>query len=123
GMLPSLLLLAVLAHPGCGPDGHDRSDATGDAVSAPGHTPDVHSHALPSEARVTHVELDLAADFERRQLNGTATLTVAAAPDADAVVLDVKGLTLASIADGEGRALSYEAAPPDPLLGSALRVA
>ena len=35
---------------------------------------DVHSFARPNDARVTHVDLDLAADFQRRVLSGTATL-------------------------------------------------
>ena len=35
---------------------------------------DPHSFARPTEARVTHVGLDLVVDFERRVLRGTATL-------------------------------------------------
>jgi len=38
---------------------------------------DPHSAARPEEARVTHVALDLAADFTEKTLAGTATLTLA----------------------------------------------
>ena len=38
---------------------------------------DPHSAARPEEARVTHVALDLAADFAAKTLAGTATLTIA----------------------------------------------
>ena len=43
--------------------------ATADAV-------DVHSYARPLEARVTHVALDLAVDFDARRVGGTATLDI-----------------------------------------------
>ena len=33
--------------------------------------PDIHSFARPAEARVTHVALDLQADFTARTLSGT----------------------------------------------------
>ena len=38
---------------------------------------DLHSFARPEEARVTHVALDLTADFAAQALAGTATLTLA----------------------------------------------
>ena len=41
---------------------------------------DVHSYAKPLEARVTHVALDLAVDFEAKRVGGTATLDVQAKP-------------------------------------------
>lgn len=59
--------------------------------------PDPHSHAKPGEARVTHVSLDLTADFARKVLAGTATLTIAARPDAREIVLDVDGLNIGSV--------------------------
>ncbi|MBW8734472.1 MAG: hypothetical protein JF571_09235, partial [Asticcacaulis sp.] len=37
-------------------------------------TADDHSYARPQEARVRHVDLDLTADFQARQLKGTASL-------------------------------------------------
>ncbi len=63
---------------------------------------DPHSHARPEIARVTHVALDLAADFERKVLAGVATLTIEAQTDAREIVLDVDGLRIATISTNLG---------------------
>ena len=86
-------------------------------------TRDVHSHAVPSQARVTHVDLDLRADFDRRALDGTATLTIQAAPEAETVVLDVRDLEILAVTDRSGRPVEFVAGPSDRLLGRGLRIA
>jgi leukotriene-A4 hydrolase len=63
--------------------------------------------AEPEVARVTHVALDLALDFEAKSVGGTATLDVLAEPGADTIVLDSDGLEIASIADAGGNALPF----------------
>ena len=83
---------------------------------------DVHSYAEPLTARVTHVSLDLAADFTTRVLRGTATLDIQAKPTATTIVLDDNGLRIAAITDARGRALPYTVGPGDPIHGSALTV-
>jgi leukotriene-A4 hydrolase len=83
---------------------------------------DAHSHARPHEARVTHVALDLKADFAAKRMEGSATLDVEAAPGADEIVLDDKGLEIGSITDGAGRPLAYIVGASDPLLGAPLTV-
>jgi len=92
------------------------------AVTPSVHERDVHSFARPTEARVTHVVLDLSADFAAHRLSGAATLTIHSAPDAREIVLDTRDLTIDSVTDGEGRPLSHRLAPPDPVLGRALHV-
>ncbi len=84
---------------------------------------DVHSYARPEEARVTHVALDLEADFERKTLAGTAALTVAAAPGATHVVLDTRGLAIERVTDSAGGPLAFELGAADPVLGQPLTVA
>ncbi len=37
---------------------------------------DIHSYAKPLEARVHHVALDLAVDFDAKRVGGTATLDI-----------------------------------------------
>src|SRR4051794_38320984 len=83
---------------------------------------DAHSHARPHEARVTHVALDLRADFAAKRMEGSATLDVQAASGIDAIVLDDKDLEIKSVTDGAGRNLSYAVGASDPLLGAALTV-
>ena len=63
--------------------------------------------AEPEKARVTHVALDLALDFEGKQVAGTATLDVQAQPGAETVVLDSRGLKISSVKDEAGRELPF----------------
>ncbi|HYW15932.1 MAG TPA: M1 family aminopeptidase, partial [Allosphingosinicella sp.] len=83
---------------------------------------DSQSYARPLEARVTHVALDLKADFAARRLAGTATLDVQSKPDAQAIVLDSKGLEVKSVTDGEGKPLRFAFGKADPNLGAPLTV-
>lgn len=84
---------------------------------------DVHSYARPAEARVTHVALDLVADFTSRRVRGTATLDLLAAPGAREVVLDSKGLEVSAVVDAGGRALAFRTGVTDPILGAPLTIA
>ncbi len=83
---------------------------------------DAHSFAQPQLARVTHVALDLTADFTAKRLGGTATLDVQAAAGANEIVLDNKGLAIARVTDERGRDLPYTEGDADPALGSPLTV-
>ena len=63
---------------------------------------DIHSFARPNEARVTDVAVDLTADFERKVLSGTATLSIQTAPGAGELVLDTRDLTIRDVTiDGQ----------------------
>ncbi|MEA3014170.1 MAG: leukotriene-A4 hydrolase [Sphingomonadales bacterium] len=83
---------------------------------------DSQSYARPLEARVTHVALDLRADFAARRMVGTATLDVQAKPGAKAIVLDSKGLELKGVTDGDGKPLRYALGKADPDRGAPLTV-
>ena len=119
--VPALAVCLALAACGAprpaGPDsGRDKEIAVSNADV------DIHSYAKPAEARVTHVALDLEADFSNRRLGGTARLTVSRRPDAGTIVLDTNGLTISRVADAAGRALQFALAPADKILGRALTV-
>jgi leukotriene-A4 hydrolase len=83
---------------------------------------DPHSAARPDEARVTHVALDLAADFTARTLAGTATLTLARTGSAPTLVLDTADLTIVKVTDAAGHALGHALGAKDPILGQPLTV-
>ncbi|MDO8297837.1 MAG: M1 family metallopeptidase [Caulobacter sp.] len=68
---------------------------------------DAGSWARPREARVTHVDLDLSADFDAHVVGGTAGLDIQAAPGVGEVVLDTLDLTILGVTDGAGRALVW----------------
>ena len=114
-MTARLSLLALLVAAGC--------NTAAPPPGADGALPaDVHSYARPAEARVTHVSLDLDADFQAKQLVGTATLTVERAPDAAEVVLDTRDLTVSGVTDAAGAPLDFAVGEADAMLGAPLTV-
>src|SRR5690606_19514112 len=68
---------------------------------------DVWTRAQPQIARVTHVDVDLTADFASKTMRGTATLDILAARGAREIILDIDDLDIASITDAKGRKLPY----------------
>jgi len=110
-MLAGLLLLAALA---CA-----RPD-TLPPMTTVTPAPDVHSFARPAEARVTHVSLDLQADFTTRRLGGRATLTFVRRPDASEIVLDTRGLEIQQVLSEDRQVLAFRLGPAVQHLGQAL---
>ncbi|MCC2977414.1 M1 family metallopeptidase [Sphingomonas sp. PL-96] len=84
---------------------------------------DVLTYARPEIARVTHVDLNLTADFASRTMRGTATLDILARPDAREIVLDDKGLVITRITDAGGKPLQWTVGAEDPYKGAPLTVA
>jgi leukotriene-A4 hydrolase len=108
-LVPVLVLLALLAA-GCAAGWRANRSGTARPVAPILTTPeahDAHSFARPEIARVTHVALDLDADFEARRMAGTATLDIEAAAGAAEIILDSRGLEIEAIADGAGRPLRW----------------
>jgi aminopeptidase N len=121
----SLILLAALLLAACsGGDGGTRSEGprqvapilTGEAAR------DAHSFARPEVARVTHVALDLDADFSARRMAGTATLDIAAAPGAQEIILDSKGLEIQAVTDAGGAPLPHALGAGDAVHGQPLAI-
>jgi aminopeptidase N len=83
---------------------------------------DVLSYARPEIARVTHVDLDLTADFKTHVMRGTATLDILARPDAREIVLDDKDLVISRITDARGRLLKWSVGAGDDYKGAPLRI-
>jgi len=92
------------------------------AVAATAYVNDPHSWARPAEARVTHVDLDLTADFAAKTLSGKATLDVTGRPGATEVVLDAKMLDIKAVTDAAGRPLDWSLGAEDPIKGQPLSV-
>jgi aminopeptidase N len=84
---------------------------------------DVLTYARPEIARVTHVDLDLAASFERKGFNGTATLDILAAKGAREIVLDAKDLVIETVTDEAGRPLRWQLGTADAYKGAPLTIA
>ncbi len=120
-----LTLLAILALAACAP-ANPEGTAAGERQVAPILTGaaarDGSSFARPEVARVTHVALDLDADFAARRMAGTATLDIQAAPGASEIVLDSKGLEIQAVTDGAGAALPHALGAGDEARGRPLTV-
>ena len=82
------------------------------------------TYAQPQVARVTHVALDLALDFERKLVGGTANLDILARPDAGEIVLDSNGLEIQRVLDRQGKELAWKlgAADKDGEMGAPLTI-
>ncbi|MCR5878089.1 M1 family metallopeptidase [Phenylobacterium sp. J367] len=83
---------------------------------------DSRSYARPRDARVTHVDLDLEADFARKVIGGKATLDILARDGVDEVVLDALDLKIASVTDARGRPLQWILGEKDGDKGSPLKI-
>ena len=98
------------------------SDAAAPAMAEIKSGVDYHSLSNPGEMKVTHLDLDLTADFDAKRLKGSVTLTFdKLAADASELVLDTRDLEIQSVsANGESLAFTLDEA--DPELGAALRI-
>ena len=109
------LIAVVAAACGSGPEKASMTEST-----PPDR--DIHSYARPWEARVTHVALDLTADFSAKTLAGSAVLDVERAAGAREIVLDTKGLTIERVTGPDGAALKFALGAADAILGRPLTV-
>ncbi|MBT1443335.1 leukotriene A4 hydrolase C-terminal domain-containing protein [Shewanella sp. JM162201] len=90
---------------------------------------DYHSYANSDAVRVRHVSLELAIDFELKQLTGEARLEFEhlASPEAEGarsdgaeLILDTRALNIISVTDTEGRALEWAMGEGSAVLGTPL---
>jgi aminopeptidase N len=82
---------------------------------------DPHSCFDSDQPRTSHLDLDLAIDFDRQRVAGQVML-VLDRPSSGPLDLDAKGLVIASVRTELGRTISYEPGPEEPILGSRLRL-
>src|SRR5688572_13887280 len=72
----------------------------------PGYEP---KYARDRVAQVKHIRLDVALDFERKRIEGTATTTFSALNDGlQTIVFDAVELEIQGVKDGSGKALAFE---------------
>lgn len=83
---------------------------------------DIWTYARPTEARVTHVDLDLNVDFGAKTIDGVAVLDILAAKGAREIVLDTLDLDIKEVTDGDRRPLRHALGKKDAELGSPLTI-
>ncbi|HUO86951.1 MAG TPA: M1 family aminopeptidase/hydrolase, partial [Thermoanaerobaculia bacterium] len=84
---------------------------------------DPHSFSEPWDVAISHLDLDLAVDFERRVLAGRASLTLDRRADSDRLVLDTRGLAIDRVTLDDGGEARFTVGAPDPTLGAPLTIA
>jgi leukotriene-A4 hydrolase len=109
-------LLAALLLAGCSP----KLDEVKTQVT---FAADVHSYALPEEARVEHMDLDLRVDFDKKIIAGSVTHRVSGK---DRLILDTKDLSIDKVEsslNGETFVQAkYRLGTPDKILGTPLEI-
>ncbi len=98
-----------------------------EAPAAVARTHDESSFADPDTVKVSHLALDLAVDFDKKQLAGTATMDLVWKDlQVHPLVLDTRDLEISKVEGNDGTdtwiPLTYELAPRDPVLGSKLTI-
>ena len=114
--------------------GCDHSPAPQQAAAAPAPRPavaeqvvDEHSYAEPDKVRTTDLALDLAIDFGKKQIAGTATYSLEwLDKNAAQLVLDTRDLDIRKAeglnAEGQWTELKFALAEKDPILGTKLTI-
>jgi len=82
---------------------------------------DTHSYANPLEAVTTHLDLDIIVSFDKQRIKGTAAYSVKNR-GSELLVLDTRGLEIASVKDETGTDLRFKLQKPDSIKGSALAI-
>ncbi|HYO63141.1 MAG TPA: M1 family metallopeptidase [Pyrinomonadaceae bacterium] len=125
-LLALLLVLGVVAPL---PRTSARASSDANAAAAQAVVRDAHSYSNPHEVRVRHVDLDWTVDFARKELRGTAALTVERAAGANGnapLVLDTRALNVSKAetsADGRAwRDTTFNVGRVDAILGAPLTV-
>ena len=124
-------LAAAVMVAGCSrdaaPTGDTAASADPAAATAPAAEYDSLSYAEPDKVRIKDLALELAVDFEQKQLSGSATYQLDwQDPEATQLVLDTRDLTIEKVVgertDGKWIDLKYDLAAADPILGSKLSI-
>lgn len=82
---------------------------------------DPHSYADDTQPVIRHLTWTASVDFASHTLDAVATLHFVG-DGAGPLDLDTRDLTIAEAADADGRAVRWELAPADPVLGARLRL-
>src|SRR5262245_32298320 len=123
-----LLVFFASLSAACGLSSKQTRPESMKAQGSQGPGKDPHSYSNPEQIKVRHLDLDLEVSFERKVLEGTATLTVERAADHDgaSLVLDTKDLNIARIESSHASS-SFQPCPftqcsPDKILCSSLTI-
>ena len=125
----SIATALSLVAAGCerSPSPEPASAATAQPAAAAEQVVDEHSYAEPAKVRTTDLALDLAVDFAKKTLSGTATYSLDwIDKGASQLLLDTRDISVQKAeglgADGKWSDLKFGLAGKDPILGSKLTI-
>lgn len=84
---------------------------------------DVHSYANSEQVTIEHLHLNLAVDFEKKQLKGSARLALKRLTKDNQLVLDSKDLTIEKVLLDDGSSAAFTLGKDVPFMGQALNIA
>lgn len=85
-------------------------------------TPDPHSFANFDQVRTTHLDLDLAVDFKKKELRGTAIWTLEHQGNSEYLILDENGLTIEKVVLNDSIEGSFYHGEAEELHGRPLKI-
>jgi len=119
-----VLLALVSAIAACSPRDPDSGAHSAAPELKDRRAHDYFSYANTDAFVTSHLRLDLSVDFERRELRGTATLTLRRAAGGAEIVLDTRDLGVEHVsigtASGEAVATTYRFGSRDAIMGTQL---
>jgi len=106
--------------------GQTNSNTTDDTTNEMDFSRDYHSYSNPDDIIVTHISLDIEADFEEKTLYGIVSLDLERVNEsANTLILDTRDLDIINVIApelGADSKLEFELSPADPNLGAALNI-
>ena len=82
---------------------------------------DQHSFSNPHEALITHLHLDLTADFASKKLFGTATFDIES-ENAEEIIMDTRYLKIKKVSSNSNENIAFLLDADVPYLGQALHI-
>ncbi len=108
-----LLLLPFLFLIGC------QKNKENPSKTNPKYVVDAHSYAKPNEAVAKHLDLNIAVNFNKKQLSGTATYTIDKSKKAKEIHFDSRNLIINKV-EVDGKKMDFRLKKGDAVLGDDL---
>lgn len=126
-MFKSVIFLSAvvtLFFQSCGTEQQEiEAEANAPAVVEESSHVDFQSYANVSEIRSTHMELNLAVDFDSKKLIGSVTHTIENISGTDKMIFDVNQLSIDKVVLNDTEPTEFTIGPVDEIKGSAMEVA
>lgn len=115
-------LAFCLALIGCSQtENKENQTKSSQSLTMPKQINDSHSYGNYAQANTTHINLNLEADFNKKELKGFVTHYINN-NNAEEIIFDTKGLEIEKVTLGDGSEASFELGKEDEILGQPLTV-